>query len=103
MRKSGKWMVLLDERILELFAESEDEFMSPSEIAENPRVPYSSQYVGQRCRKLAKHGLLLSVGNGIYKVTDEGLAYLESEYNAAENGNVEVSTGKDAGESLDEA
>lgn len=96
-------MVLLDERILELFVESGEEFMSPTEIAEHRRIPYSSQYVGQRCRKLAEHGLLLSVGNGIYSITDDGRAYLDGEYNAAETGNAEVSSREGAGESLDEA
>ena len=95
-------MVLLDERILELFSEEEEEFMSPSEIARHRRIPYSSQYVGERCRKMADHGLLLAVGNGIYRVTDDGLAYLKGEYDAAGNG-VEASDGTSTGESMDEA
>ena len=95
-------MVLLDERILELFSEKEDEFMSPSEIAEHKRIPYSSQYVGERCRKLANNGLLLAVGNGIYTVTDNGLAYLEGEYDAAGNG-VDASDEATTGENMDEA
>ena len=103
MRKSGKWMVLLDERILELFVESDEDYMSVSEIAEHPRIPYSSQYVGQRSRKLANHGLLYAVGNGMYTLTDEGEAYLKGEYNAAENGNAEVSMSEGAGETQDEA
>lgn len=96
-------MVLLDERILELFVESDEEFMSVSEIAEHPRIPYSSQYVGQRSRKLANHGLLYAVGNGMYTLTDEGEAYLKGEYNAAENSNVEVATGRSNDETQDEA
>lgn len=103
MRKSGKWMVLLDERILELFVETGEEFMSPTEIAEHPHIPYSSQYVGQRCRKLSERGLLLSVGNGIYSITEEGRAYLDGEYNAGENGDAEMSSREGASESLDEA
>jgi len=95
-------MVLLDERILELFSEKEDEFMSPSEIAGHNRIPYSSQYVGERCRKLANHGLLLAVGNGIYTVTDDGLAYLEGEYDAAGNG-IKGSGESKTGENMDEA
>lgn len=91
MRKSGKWMVLLDERILELFSESDEEFLSPSEIADNKRITYSSQYVGQRCRKLAEHGLLFAVGNGIYRITEEGKAYLREEYDASETSDVEMS------------
>jgi len=96
-------MVLLDERILELFSEENEEFMSPSKIARHKRIPFSSQYVGERCRKLANHGLLLSAGNGIYKVTDEGLAYLEGEYDASENSGAEVSDQKGTAENRDEA
>ena len=84
-------MVLLDERILELFSESDEEFLSPSDIAKHKRIRFSGTYVAKRCRMLAKHGLLFAVGNGIYKITDEGLAYLEGEYNAAEQNDVEVS------------
>mgnify|MGYP006291348541 CR=1 FL=1 len=103
MRKSGKWMVLLDERILELLSEEENEFMSPSDIADHNGIPYSSQHVGRRCKKLAEYGLLKPVARGVYTITREGRAYLEGEYNAAENGNAEVSTSEGAGETQDEA
>lgn len=83
-------MVLLDDRILELFEETGEEYMSPTEIAENDVIPYTSQYVGERCRKLAEHGLLQPVGNGVYTMTEEGRAYLREEYNTAENGGIEV-------------
>jgi predicted transcriptional regulator len=102
MRKSGKWMVLLDERILELLSEEENEYMSPSDIADHDRIPYSSQHVGRRCKKLAEHGLLKPVGRGIYTISDEGSAYLREEYNAAENGNAEFSNNGEVGESPDE-
>jgi len=90
MRRSGKWMVLLDERILELFEESDKEYMSPSDITSDKRIDYSSPYVSQRCKKLAEHGLLQAVGNGIYTITDSGRAYLEGEYNAAERSDIEA-------------
>jgi len=95
-------MVLLDERILELFSEEDEQFMSPSEIAGHERIPYSSQYVGERCRKLANHGLLRAVGNGIYTVTDEGLDYLEGEFDAAGN-EVDASDEATTGDNMDEA
>ena len=103
MRKSGKWMVLLDERILELLSEEENEFMSPSDIADHKRIPYSSQHVGRRCKKLAAHGLLKPVARGVYTITEEGEAYLGGEYNAAESGNAEVSKSESVGETQDEA
>ena len=84
-------MVLLDDRILELLEEEENEYMAPSDIAEDDRIHYSSNHVGRRCKKLAEHGLLLSVGRGVYTITDEGRAYLRGEYNAAEQNDVEVS------------
>jgi predicted transcriptional regulator len=95
-------MVLLDERILELFSEEDEEFMSPSEIAGHKRIPYSSQYVGERCRKLANNGLLRAVGNGVYTVTDDGLAYLNGEFDAAGN-EVDASDEATTGDNMDEA
>jgi len=103
MRQSGKWMVLLDDRILELISEDDQGFMSPSDIAEDNRILHSSTHVGRRCKKLAEHGLLQSVGRGVYTITSEGESYLEGEYNAAENGNAVVSTSESAGETQDEA
>jgi len=102
MRRSGKWMVLLDDRILELLNQEENEFMTPSEIADDDRIPYSSNHVGRRCKKLAEHGLLQSVGRGVYTITDNGRAYLKGEYSAAENGNAEVSDGQETNETSDE-
>ncbi|WP_193308876.1 PhiH1 repressor [Halorubrum halophilum] len=96
-------MVLLDERILELLSEDENEFMSPSDIAGHSRIPYSSQHVGRRCKKLAEHGLLKPVARGVYTITEEGEAYLQGEYNAADNGNADVSTNAGVGETQDEA
>lgn len=85
-------MVLLDERILELFAEGDEEFMSPSEIAGHERIQYSSPYIGTRCGKMAKHGLLRAVGNGVYTITEEGRAYLREEYDASESNDVNMSS-----------
>lgn len=81
MRRSADWQVLLDDRILELFEEEDNEaFFSPSEIAEDERIRYSAPYVGKRCRKLADHGLLQRVSQSVYRITDEGRAYLRGEY-----------------------
>jgi predicted transcriptional regulator len=90
MRKSGKWMVLLDERILELLEEDEDGFLRPSEIAEDRRIDYTPQYIGRRCKELAEHGLIQEVSQSVYRITSEGEAYLEGEYDATEAGDVSV-------------
>jgi Mn-dependent DtxR family transcriptional regulator len=97
-------MVLLDERILELLQEDEDGFMRPSEIADDSRIPYSPQYVGERCQKLASNGLLQEVSNAVYRITEEGRAYLEGEYDASETNDVSVeSSGASAERGSDQA
>jgi Mn-dependent DtxR family transcriptional regulator len=98
MRKSAKWMVLLDERILELLKEDEEGFMRPSEIAEDSRISYSAAYIGQRCKKLAKHGLLQEVSDAVYRITESGRAYLSGEYDASENNGVSVESGEQSAE-----
>jgi hypothetical protein len=90
MRKSGKWMVLLDDRILELLEEDEGGFLRPSEIANDNRIPYSRAYVGQRCQKLANHDLIQEVSDAVYRITESGRAYLSGEYDASENNGVSV-------------
>lgn len=80
MRKSGKWMVLLDDRILELFNEDDIGVMSPSEIASDERILHSSGHVSRRCKKLEEYGLLKLVSKGVYSLTEQGENYLEGEY-----------------------
>ncbi len=75
MRVSPRWMVLLDDRILEFI--SEEGPLTPSKIASDERIPYGSQHVGNRCRRLAESGLLKNIGNGVYVLTDRGEDYLE--------------------------
>lgn len=83
MRKSGRWMVLVDDRILETL--QEEGFMTPSDLAEQEAIRYSAQHVGDRCRKLAKHDLVENIGNGVYRITERGTKYLEGEINTAED------------------
>lgn len=83
MRKSGRWMVLVDDRILE--ALNEEGFMTPSDLANLEELQYSAQHIGDRCRKLAKHGLVENVGNGVYQITERGEKYLEGEINTADD------------------
>jgi len=82
MRLAGSWQVLLDDRILELFDEGDEEYLKPAEIAQDERIRHSRSYVTKRCRKLADHGLLQAVSQGVYRLTDEGRAYLRGEYDA---------------------
>lgn len=84
MRKSADWMVLLDDRILELLREDEDGILSPSEVAADRRITYGSNYVGKRLRKLADEGFVQRFGSGVYRITEQGEAYLDEEYDAIE-------------------
>jgi len=80
MRKSGAWMSIWDDRILEYI--SQEESGSPSEIAKNKYFHVSKQHISRRLRKLADHGLLKPLGNGVYCITDEGKKYLNGRYDA---------------------
>ncbi len=77
MRKSAGWMVLCDDRILEYIREKDSG--SPKEMEDSDLVRFSSQYIGQRCKILEKHGLLKHLGNGVYVITDEAKRYLDGQ------------------------
>ncbi|WP_313695076.1 MarR family transcriptional regulator [Halorarum halobium] len=80
MRKSARWMVLLDDRILEYVSENGPTL--PSDIANDDRIPYGAQHIGNRCRKLTEHGFLDNLGNGVYVITQRGRDYLNEEFDA---------------------
>jgi len=75
MRYSADWMTIADERILEYLSETETS--TPKKMADSGDVRFSRQYIGERCRKLTEYGLLQHLGNGVYRITDEGKSYLE--------------------------
>ena len=81
MRLSSRWMVLLDDRILEFLRE--EGAHPPSQIARDERIRYGEKHVGNRCLELAQHDFLENLGNGVYQITDRGKEYLDGEYNAA--------------------
>lgn len=82
MRYSADWMVLADERILERLREVET--ATPKGMAEEGEVRFSRQYIGERCRKLANAGLVQHLGNGVYRITEDGEDYLDGDLDAAE-------------------
>ena len=83
MRQSGTWMTIWDDRILEIIRE--EDAGRVGDLAERDAVRISQSSVSRRCKRLAEHGLLTPLGNGVYTITDEGEAYLDEEYDA-ENG-----------------
>ncbi|WP_435062435.1 MarR family transcriptional regulator [Halobaculum sp. EA56] len=56
----------------------------PSNIADDDRIPYGAQHIGNRCRKLADAGFLENLGNGVYILTEQGTRYLAGEFAANE-------------------
>ncbi|GAA0648898.1 winged helix-turn-helix domain-containing protein [Salarchaeum japonicum] len=80
MRYSGDYMNIWDDRILEIL---EDEGPLPvGKLANHKAIHTSKSTISRRCRKLAEKGLLQKIGNGVYSISDIGLAYLDGEYDA---------------------
>ena len=77
MRQSGKWMSIVDDRVLEYIHEHESG--SPTEMKNKGPIRYSRAYIARRCKKLAEHGLLRHLGNGVYVITETGEEYLAGE------------------------
>jgi len=102
MRKSGKWMTIVDDRVLEYIRENEHG--SPSEMRDKGPIRYSRGYISQRCKKLAEHGLLRPVGNGVYVITERGERYLDGDLDTHEDAPEEqLDTGNEAASYGDES
>jgi Mn-dependent DtxR family transcriptional regulator len=80
MRRSAGWMSAPDDRILEIAAEDEDGVTKVGNVADNPYIHVGNSQVSVRCKKLAEHGLLRAIGDGVYVITDEGRGYLDEKY-----------------------
>jgi len=84
MRKSAEWMSQpADDRILEVIRDKGN--MTPialSRDGEVARIDIGRKWAGERCRKLAKYGLLRRVDKGLFGITEEGIAYLDEELDA---------------------
>ena len=80
MRQSGSWMTIWDDRILEIVHEEGNG--SPTELANREEIHVSKSSVSRRLGKLAEHGLLQPLANGVYVLSAEGEAYLNGKYDA---------------------
>ena len=85
MRRSGKWMTIWDDRILEIMKTDEDMVGRVKELADDKNVRISRSSVSRRCTKLEEHGLIRKVGDGVYILTDRGRAYLKGELSTFED------------------
>lgn len=85
MRRMGRWMYPVDERILEHL--KEESWASPSTMAsesEFQQMDLDCGYIQQRCEGLADRELvapLIDSGN-MYEITRWGLAYLRGDLHA---------------------
>lgn len=75
-------MTIWDDRILELIREEGSG--SPKELSDTKYVRVSRQHVSRRLKRLAEHGMLNHLGNGVYVITKVGEEYLEGEIDADE-------------------
>ena len=75
-------MTLWDDRILEIIREEESG--SPKQLSDNKYIRVSRSQVSRRLKKLAEHGLLNDLGNGVYIITEQGEQYLDGEIDADE-------------------
>lgn len=80
MREPAEWMVPSDDRILELLREEGN--LTPRAI-EDFGGPVAG-HAQDRLPLLAKHGLATRISRGLYRITDEGIAYLDEELDAGE-------------------
>lgn len=83
MRYSGNWVVLANDPIFEFIRN--DDSGTPEKYQDSGYVRYSRQYISTRRRKMAEHGLLNDLGNGVSTLTDRGEASLEGEIDTSED------------------
>ena len=79
MRRAADWMQPSDDRILELLREHELLTPKQVEILGGPATGTAQN----RLPMLRKYGLIERVDRGIYRLTDEGRAYLDEELDAS--------------------
>lgn len=78
-RHRGDWMVHADDTILETIAEEGN--LTPGTIEQ--MGIYSRSHASDRMSTLAEAGLLEKIGPGLYRLTEEGRAYLDGEFDAS--------------------
>lgn len=78
MRQPADWMVPSDDRILELLRQEGN--LTPQAVEDfgGPVAGHASN----RLPVLAKYGLVTKISRGLYRITDEGRAYLDEELDA---------------------
>jgi len=83
MRRSGAWMTIWDDRILEI-ARDEDS-VTPKEINETGYLAVTQTQIARRMRQLNERDLRQHLGNGVYIITERGEGYLKGEISTFES------------------
>jgi len=79
-RKRADWMTQTDEEILEIL--SGEGNMTPQVLDERYDVTVAN-YARDRLSKMRRYGLVERLGRGLYRLTDEGEAFLDEELDAS--------------------
>jgi len=85
VRRMGRWMYPVDERVLEYLAQ--ESWGTPSTIASHyqfQQLDVDEGYVAQRCEQLVERELIEPFVEGcdMYEITRWGLAYLRGDLDA---------------------
>ncbi|MCL9812573.1 winged helix-turn-helix domain-containing protein [Natranaeroarchaeum aerophilus] len=83
MRRSGAWMTIWDDRILEILRDEDSG--TPSKLAEREQIRVKRPQVSRRLQKLSERGLVKPLGNGVYIITERGEGYLDGEISTYED------------------
>lgn len=83
VRRSGDWMVIWDDRIMEVMLE--EETVTATKLAERDEIRVSRQHISTRLSKMEQHELVKDLGNSVYMLTDEGVGYLNEAYDAGDS------------------
>ncbi|EMA63190.1 PhiH1 repressor-like protein [Halorubrum distributum JCM 13561] len=75
-------MTIWDDRIMEIIQDGGP--TSASELDKEDYIRTSRPNISRRLNKLADHGLLHRLPNGVYSLTDKGERYLNGELDAEE-------------------
>ena len=80
VRQRAEWMRPVDEHILETMRDEGN--MTPDAL-ENTFDVTVANYASNRLSELAKYGLVERLGTGLYRLTDDGRAFLDEELDAS--------------------
>lgn len=79
LRLAPRWLKQADERILEYAFYEDEELIMPKDLESDPRVDFSAGYLRRRFRLLSKAGFLERRRQGVYRITEDGIALLRGD------------------------